>query len=52
MTDEVTDCSNKEQFIIRFGWVDKGFNTDENFIGTYNIDNIKTDSLVTVLKTF
>ena len=52
MADEVTDCSNKKQFIIHFRWVDKGFNTHENFIGTYNIDNIKTDSLVTVLKTF
>ena len=52
MADEVTDCSNKKQFIIRFRWVDKGFNTHDNFIGTYNIDNIKTDSLVTVLKTF
>ena len=52
MADEVTDCSNKKQFIIHFRWVDKGFYTHENFIGTYNIDNIKTDSLVTVLKAF
>ena len=29
--DEVTDCSNKEQFTICFGWVDKGFNTHEDF---------------------
>ena len=27
MADEVTDWSNKEQFIIRFRLVDKGFNT-------------------------
>ena len=27
MADEVTDFSNKEQFIVRFRWVDKSFNT-------------------------
>ena len=34
MADEVTDCSNKEQFITCFRWVDKGFDTHEDFIGT------------------
>ena len=33
MTDELTECSNKEQFVICFRWVDKGFNTHEDFIG-------------------
>ena len=32
MANEVTDCSNKEQF--RFKCVDKGFNTHEDFIGS------------------
>ena len=48
--DEVTDCSNKEQFTICFGWVDKGFNTHEDFFGIYNADNIKVDALVIVIK--
>ena len=50
MADEVTDCSNKEQFIICFRWVDKGVNTHEDFIGSYNVDNIKAGTLVTVIK--
>ena len=43
MVDEVTDCSNKEQFIISFRWVDIDFDTHRNFIGIYNVDNIKAD---------
>ena len=50
MTDEVTDCSNKEQFVICFRRVDKGFDTHEDFIGIYNVDNLKADTLVTVIK--
>ena len=50
MADEVTDCSNKEQFIICFRWVDKGFTTHEDFIGSYNVHKIKADTLVTVIK--
>ena len=50
MTDETTDRSNKEQFIICFRWVDKGFDTHGDFIGINNVDNIKEDSLVTVIK--
>ena len=50
MTDETTGCSSKEQFIICFRWVDKGFDTHGDFIGINNVDNIKEDSLVTVIK--
>ena len=46
----MADCGNKEQFTICFRWVDKGFNTHEDFIGIYNVDNIKSDTLVTVIK--
>ena len=49
MANEVIDCSNKE-FIICFRWVDKGFDIHEDFIGIYNVDNIKADTLVTVIK--
>ena len=53
MADEVTDCCNKEQFIIiRFRWVDKSFTTHEDFIGSYNVDNIKADTPVTVIRRF
>ena len=44
MADEVTDCSNKEQFVIWFRWVDKGFDTHEDFTGIDNVDNIKADT--------
>ena len=50
MADEVTDCSSNEQFLICFICVDKDFNTHENFIGIYDVNNIKADSLVTVIK--
>ena len=50
MPNEVTDCSNKEQFFVCYRWVDKGFDTHEDFSGIYNVDNIKADALVTVIK--
>ena len=50
MADEVADCSRKEQFVICFRQVDKDFDTHEDFIGIDSVDNIKTDSLVTVIK--
>ena len=50
MADEVADCSRKEQFVICFRQVDKDFDTYEDFIGIDSVDNIKTDSLVTVIK--
>ena len=53
MAYETTDCSNKEQFVISFRWVDKDFDIYEDFIEIYNVDNIKTDYLVKVMqKTF
>ena len=41
IADEGTDCSNKEQFVICFRWVDKGFDTYEGFIGTYKLITLK-----------
>ena len=52
MPDEVADCSNKEQFLICFKQVDESFDTHENFIGNFNVNNIKADTLVTVLRRF
>ena len=28
----------------------RGFDTHENFLGIYNVDNMKADTLVTVIK--
>ena len=40
ISDEVTDCNNKEQLNICFRWVLKSFGTHEDSIGIYNVDNI------------
>ena len=54
MANEVTDCGNNGQFIICFRLVDdhdtQGFDTHEDFLGIYNVDNMKADTLVTVIK--
>ena len=50
MCDEGTDCSNLEQlsFIIRS--VDDDLKVHEDFIGFYEIDNIKSDTIVAAIK--
>ena len=50
MADKVKNCSNKVQFVIFFRWSDKGSDTHDDFIGVYNVDNIKAVTLVTVIK--
>lgn len=50
MTHEVTDCGNKVQFAICSKSVDICFDVHENFIGIYNLDKIKAETLVTVVK--
>ena len=50
MADEVTDCTNKKHFVLSFRWIHKTFDIHDNLIGIYNIDNIKADTLVTVIK--
>ena len=50
MAYEATDCSDKEQFVISFRWVDKAFDTYDNFIEIYNVANIKADTIVTVIQ--
>ena len=49
LVDEVTDYSNKEHFIIYFRWNDKDFGTHEDFIGIYNVADIKAEAPVTVI---
>ena len=50
MADEVTDCSNKKDFVLSFRWIHKAFDYHDDFIGIYNVDNINADTLVTVIK--
>ena len=50
MADEVTDCSNKKDFVLSFRWIHKAFDCHDDFIGIYNVDNINADTLFTVTK--
>ena len=48
--DEVTDSSNCEQVIVCLRWVDPQFEPHEEFIGLHQVDDIKTATIVRVLK--
>ena len=48
--DEVTDVANKEQVIVCLRWVDNQFEPHEDFIGLHHVADIKTDTIVHVLK--
>ena len=50
MADEVTDCSNKKHFVLSFRWIYKAFDYHDDFIGIYNVDNIKANTLIAVIK--
>ena len=50
MADEVTDSSNKEQFVVCLRWVDHDLVTHEEFVGLYAVDNITLETLVNSLK--
>ena len=51
MADEVTDSSNREQFVICFRWVDSdSFSVNEDLIGFYQVDNITASTLFSSLK--
>ena len=50
MVNEVTDCSNKKHFVLSFRWIHKTFYYHDDFIVIYNVNNIKADNLVTVIK--
>ena len=50
MGDEVTDCSNKEQLIICLRYVSGSLEPIETFIGLYQVDNIKSETLVNAIK--
>jgi len=50
MANEVTDSSNKEQVVICLRIVDEQSETHEEFVGMYQVDSIKSSSIVEVLK--
>ena len=41
MTDETTDRSNKEQFMVCFCWVDSDFEVHEDFVGLRDVKCIR-----------
>ena len=51
MADEVTDSSNREQFVVCLRWVDKlSFAVNEDLIGLYQVDDITAATLFSSLK--
>ena len=50
MADEVTDSSNKEQFVVCLLWVDHDLVTQEELAELYAVDNITSETLVNSLK--
>ena len=50
IADEVTDSSNKEQVVFCFRYIDENFEAHEEFVGLYQVDSIKSDTIVQVLK--
>ena len=50
MVVEATDSSNNEQLVAYIRWVDNNFEAHDDFIGIHVVENIKSDTLVTVLK--
>ena len=50
LVDEGTDISNLEQLSFCARTVDEGLNVDEDFLGFYEIDNIKSETVVKAVK--
>lgn len=48
--DEYTDISNKEQLTVCLRWVDDLFNVNEDFFGFYELEDIKSDTIVSAIK--
>lgn len=51
MADEVTDSSNREQFVVCLHWVDSAsLSVNEDLIGLYQVDDITAATLFSSLK--
>ena len=48
--DEYTDISDKEQLTLCLRWVDKLFNINKDFLGFYQLENIKSDTIVSAIR--
>ena len=48
--DEYTDISNNEQLTLCLRWVDELFNIHEDFLGFYQLENIKSDTAVSAIR--
>ena len=48
--DEYTDISNNEQLLLYVHWVDDNLEAHENFLGFYQITNIKSGTIVSTIK--
>lgn len=47
--DEYTDISNKEQLTFCLRWVDDLFDIHEDFLGFYEVQNIKSETIVSAI---
>ena len=50
MADETTDVANKEKLVIWIFWIDGNLQPSEDVIGLYEIENIFSNMLVSVMK--
>ena len=50
MCDECTDASNKEQLPFSLRWVNNDLKVSEKFVGFYEILDLKSSTIVTVMK--
>ena len=48
--DEYTDISNKEELTFCLRWVDESFNEYEDFLGFYEVPNVKSDTIVSAIR--
>ena len=44
MVYEVTNAANNEQFVICFCWIEDLIEVHEDFIGLYQVNNIKAET--------
>ena len=50
MCDEYTDVASKEQLLFCLRWIDENLCAREDFLGYYELPNIKSDTIVAVIR--
>ena len=48
--NEYTDISNKEQSTLCLSWVNEIFNIYEDFLGFYELENIKSETIASAIR--